>query len=208
MPRAGLDAAVVTDAGARLADEFGLDRLSMGAVAERLGVKPPSLYKHVAGQADLIDRIALLGVRELGDAICAATQGRAGRDALWAGAGAMRSYVKEHPGRYAAANSARPRGPDDPLVPARRRTLECLAGLLDGYALPPAEQVHALRVVRSMLHGFASLEAAGAFQLQTDVDDSFAWVVDVLDTGLRATVPDAGGERQVEAGRRDGGTPS
>ncbi len=208
MPRAGLDTAIVTEAGAQLADQHGLAQLSMGALAERLGVRPPSLYKHVAGQSDLIERIALLGVRELGDAICDATRGRAGRDALVAGAGAMRSYVKEHPGRYAAVNGARPHGPEDPFVLASRRTLDCLAGLLDGYPLPPSQRVHALRAVRSMLHGFASLEAAGAFQLQTDVDDSFAWFLDVLDTGLRATVPSAGDARPAEPASGRGRTPS
>lgn len=208
MPRAGLDAAVVTEAGARLADELGLAQLSMGALAERLGVKPPSLYKHVTGQSDLIERIALLGVQELGDAICDATRGVVGRDALVAGAGAMRAYVVEHPGRYAAVNGARPRGPEDPFVAASRRTLDCLAGLMDGYPLPPSRRVHALRAVRSVVHGFASLEAAGAFQLQTGVDESFAWIVDLLDAGLRATVSQAEDARPAEPAQGDGETRS
>ena len=64
MPRAGLDAATVTEAGAALADEIGLAGLSMGAVAERLGVKTPSLYKHVASLADLQHRIAVLATAD------------------------------------------------------------------------------------------------------------------------------------------------
>ena len=203
MPRAGLDTAVVTEAGAQLADEQGLDELGMGALAERLGVKAPSLYKHVDSQADLTHRIALLGMQELGDAICDAIHGRGGRDALAAGAGAVRAYVNEHPGRYAAINGARPHGPDDPFVPASRRALDCLGGLVDGYGLPPDRRVHALRLVRSVLHGFASLEAAGAFQLQTDVDESFAWTIDLLDAGLRAATLGADGGRPVGRGSRD-----
>ena len=66
----------------------------MGLLAERLGVKTPSLYKHVAGQADLAHRIAVLAMNELGDAMRDATQGRAGTDALVAGAQAMRTYVR------------------------------------------------------------------------------------------------------------------
>ena len=34
-----------------LVDEIGFAQLSMGLVAERLGVKTPSLYKHVTSQA-------------------------------------------------------------------------------------------------------------------------------------------------------------
>ena len=118
MPRAGLDAATVTEAGAALADEIGLAGLSMGAVAERLGVKTPSLYKHVASLADLQHRIAVLATTEAGDAMRDATQGRSGSQALAAAAQALRDYVKQHPGRYAATTGARPTGPDDPLIPA------------------------------------------------------------------------------------------
>lgn len=106
-----------------LVDEIGFAQLSMGLVAERLGVKTPSLYKHLTGQADLAHRIAILAVTELGDAIRDATQGRAYGDALAAAAQAMRTYVREHPGRYAAVNSARPDGPDDPFIPASNRAL-------------------------------------------------------------------------------------
>ncbi|GMA87242.1 hypothetical protein GCM10025868_24920 [Angustibacter aerolatus] len=109
----------------------------MNAVAERLGVRTPSLYKHVAGQADLLHRIAVLAADEVSDAVGDAIRGRSGSDALSAAAQALRRYVKDHPGRYAAANEARATGPDDPFVASSGRTLECLAAVLRGYDLPP-----------------------------------------------------------------------
>jgi AcrR family transcriptional regulator len=81
VPRAGLTPAIVTEAGAALADEVGFAQLSMGLVAERLGVKTPSLYKHVTSQADLVHRIAVQAANELADNIRDATQGRAGSEA-------------------------------------------------------------------------------------------------------------------------------
>jgi AcrR family transcriptional regulator len=187
MPRAGLAPASVTEAGATLADEIGFAQLSMGLLAERLGVKTPSLYKHVTSLADLAHRIAVLAGNELADAIGTATQGRAGSDALAAAAQAMRQYVKDHPGRYAAANSARPTGPDDELLPAADRLLASLAAVLRGYRLDPGQEIHALRMLRSMLHGFATLEVAGGFQMDTDVDESFTWMINLIDQGLLAT---------------------
>ena len=186
MPRAGLTPASVTEAGAALADEVGFSQLSMGLLAQRLGVKAPSLYKHVDGLADLTHRIAVLAAGELGDALRDAIQGRAGSDALAAAAGAMRAYVKEHPGRYAAGNAARATSPDDPLVPAIDRLLGSLSAVLRGYRLDPDQQIHALRMLRSTLHGFATLEASGGFRFDTDVDDSFTWMVDLIDHGLRS----------------------
>jgi AcrR family transcriptional regulator len=190
VPRAGLAPASVTEAGADLADEVGFDRLSMGLLAERLGVKTPSLYKHVDGLAALAHRIAVLAGNELADAIRDATQGRSGRDALVAGARAMRQYVREHPGRYAAGNAARPTGPDDPLIAAVDRVLASWAAMLHGYRLDPDRTIHAQRMLRSALHGFATLEAGGGFQIDADVEDSFTWMVAFIDQGLRATTSD------------------
>jgi AcrR family transcriptional regulator len=187
MPRSGLTPAAVTEAGAALVDEVGFDQLSMGLLAERLGVKTPSLYKHVVSQADLAHRIAVLAMTELADAIRDATQGRAGGDALAAGTQAMRMYVREHPGRYAAGNAARLSGPDDPLGPVAERVLATLAAMLRGYQLEPGEEIHAMRMLRSTLHGFATLEMSGGFQIDASVDDSFTWMIDFIDRGLRAT---------------------
>lgn len=190
MPRAGLAPASITEAGAAVVDEVGFDRLSMGLVAERLGVKTPSLYKHVANQADLAHRIAVLAMTELADTIRDAIQGRSGREALVAGAQAMRTYVLRHPGRYAAGNAALVTGPDDPLVPAIGRVLDSWAAMLHGYRLDPDQEIHALRMLRSILHGFSALEAIGSFQINADIDDSFTWMLGFLDQGLKAKWPD------------------
>lgn len=186
MPRARLTPLSVTEAGAALIDEVGFENLSMGLLAVRLGVKTPALYKHVTGQADLTHRIGVLAMNELADAIRDATQGRAGSDALAAGAQAMRAYVQQHPGRYAAGNAARPTGPDDPLIPGIDRVLASWAAMLRGYRLDPDQEIHAMRMLRSVLHGFSTLEAAGGFRIDASVGDSFTWIIDFLDHGLHA----------------------
>ena len=197
MPRARLTPLSVTEAGAALIDEIGFENLSMGLLAERLGVKTPALYKHVASQADLAHRIAIVSMAEFADAIRDAIQGRAGSDALAAGAQAMRSFVREHPGRYAAANAARPSGPDDPLTPLIERVMASWSAMLRGYQLDPGQEIHALRMLRSFLHGFSTLELGGSFQIDASVDDSFRWLIDFVDRGLQAivTVPAYGGQR-------------
>ena len=200
MPRAGLDAAVVTAAAAGLADENGLAQLSMSTVADRLGVKPPSLYKHVAGLPDLTRRIAALAAAELTDELADATRGHTGREALVAAARTVRRYVQRHPGRYAATTGSRPADADDPLATALDRSLSAFVTVLRDYGLDPADEVHALRMLRSMLHGFATLEVSGGFQLGTDVDESFTWMIDFLDQGLRARASDGNGRAVVDGG--------
>lgn len=79
MARAGLTAERVTITGAELADEVGLDQVTMSQVARRLGVKDASLYTHVRSLEDLRGRIALLAADEKTIRIAETTAGRAGR---------------------------------------------------------------------------------------------------------------------------------
>ena len=65
MPRVGLTGDDVVIAAAGLADEIGFGAVTMGLLADRLGVRPPSLYKHVGGLADLQHRLATLAMTEL-----------------------------------------------------------------------------------------------------------------------------------------------
>lgn len=55
----------VLRAALRLADEEGLESLSMRRLAQELGVEAMSLYNHVAGKDDLLDGIADLVVGEI-----------------------------------------------------------------------------------------------------------------------------------------------
>ena len=159
----------------------------MGLLAERLGVKTPSLYKHVASQADLAHRIAVLAMAELADAIRDATQGRAGKEALVAGAHAMRTYVLEHPGRYAAGNAASVTGPGRPADPRRRSGPRLLGG--HAARVPAGPRPGDPRAADAAQHParIRGPGAIGSFQLDTDVDDSFTWTVNLIDAGLRST---------------------
>jgi AcrR family transcriptional regulator len=184
VPRAGLDPAAVVAAGAALADEVGLAGLTMGLLAERLGVRAPSLYKHVANSDDLTRRIAAVALAEAADAIGTATQGRAGRDALAAAARAFRDYVITHPGRYAATIGIEATGPDDPMAAAGVQALSAFTAVLRSYGVGPEDMDHALRALRSAFHGFATLQSVGGFQWSADVDESFEWLITFLDRGL------------------------
>ena len=187
MPRAGLSGGDVVAAAAVLADETGYAGLTMGLLAERLGVRTPSLYKHVGGLADLQHQVATLAVAELGDVIRDAVQGRSGADALAALLTAVRGYVTRHPGRYAATTGAAYSGPEDPLLAATTRLLASIAAVLRGYGIGEDEMDHAIRTIRCTIHGFAVLEASGGFQWSADPDESFEWMIRFIDRGLRVT---------------------
>ena len=185
MPRAGLTGDDVVAAAAGLADELGFHAVTMGVLADRLGVRPPSLYKHVGGLADLQHRLATLAMTEFGDVIRDAVLGRAGRDALTAALTAARAYVIAHPGRYAATIGAAFTGPDDPLLAAGTCVINSIAAVLRGYGIGEDEMDHAIRTIRCTMHGFAMLEAPQGFHWSADPDESFDWMIRFIDRGLR-----------------------
>jgi AcrR family transcriptional regulator len=193
VPRAGLTRDDVVAAAATLVDEIGYHGLTMGLLAGRLGVRAPSLYKHVDGLADLQHRIAILAMTELGEAARDAMQGRAGLDALTALLTATRVYVTAHPGRYTATIGAAFAGPDDPLLAATTRLIDSIAAVLRGYGVGEADLVHAIRTIRCTLHGFAALQASDGFQWSGDPDETFGWMIRFIDRGLRAVPAQAGG---------------
>lgn len=188
MPRAGLTPDRVTVAAADLADDVGWSRLTLAAVAARLGVRQPSLYKHLDSLDAVRRRVARLAVNELRERVLEAATGRSGRDALLAIADAYRAYAHAYPGRYAASVIAPIEG-DEEHLRAGSATVAALAAVLRGYHLSDVDTVHAIRGLRSVMHGFVSLEAAGAFAMPIDLTDSYHRLIVSFEAGLAATRP-------------------
>ena len=181
MPRAGLNRERIAQQAAVVADETGLDRLTLAAVAARCGVSLPGLYKHVDGLEAVRRDIAVLAVRELTAELAQAAAGLAGWDALVALARAYRGYARAHPGRYAATVRA-PAPGDDEHAAAGAAAVGLLAAVLKGYRIEGADMIDAVRMLRAALHGFVSMEAAGGFGLSQSVDGTFTRLVDALHT--------------------------
>ena len=167
-----------------LADEVGYDRLTLAALASRLGVALPSLYKHVKGVDDLHQKLSVLATAEVATELIAAAAGRAGGDALRAVATAFREYARRHPGRYPATQRA-PDPADPEHVAAAERAVGAVYAILRGYDLTGDAAVDATRMFRAAVHGFITLEAAGGFGLPRDIDRSFDQLVAALDTAYR-----------------------
>ena len=184
MPRAGLSRSVVVREAAVVADLQGLDRLTLAAVAERCGVRLPSLYKHIDSLDGLRRDLAVLATAELADALTVAVLGKSGDHALDALADAYRTYARERPGRYAA--TVRAPAPDDgEHVAAVETVLRIVLAVLAGYGLSGDDALDATRALRAALHGFVGLEVGGGFGLPLDVDRSFGRLVGGLDDTLQ-----------------------
>jgi AcrR family transcriptional regulator len=183
MPRVGLTAQGVIDAAAALADEHGIDAVTLAALAGGLGVKPPSLYKHVDGLEAIHSGIALKGLREMNARIIHATAGLHREDALVALAKAYRRFSIEHPGLYAATLRVSPQKSPE-IDAAAGIFVGVLSSVLEGFDIEGTEALHAIRALRAIVHGFVSLDASGAFGTASNTDESFVRLIRSFAAGL------------------------
>ena len=113
-----------------------------------------------------------------------------GRTALLAVAEAYRGYIKQHSGLYmaslrASGVQAQDGTPVDPeLAAAEERVVRIVLAVLASFGLAGEDAIHAVRGLRSVVHGFATLEVAGGFGLPLDCDESFRRLVEILTRGL------------------------
>ncbi|MGD0474017.1 MAG: TetR-like C-terminal domain-containing protein [Candidatus Velthaea sp.] len=191
--RPGLDRRAIIEEAAALADELGLENVTLANLAERLKIRPPSLYNHIAGTDELHAGLALLGVRTLQTEIARAAIGRNGVEGVIAVADAYRRFAKSRPGLYRATLSA-PEQTDVERIAVASEILDVMRAVMLPLQLRGDEVIHAMRALRSLMHGFVSLEAVHGFGLPQDVDESFRFMllafVRAFDPDRIAAVPE------------------
>ena len=151
-------AQIVREARALLEAE-GERALSMRRIADRLGIRAPSLYKHLPGKRELEAAIVADGLEDFAAAMAAADPGLTGL------ARAYRAFALAHPHLYRLITE-RPLARD--LLPAgleARAAAPIVAALGDE---------HRARAAWASAHGLASLELAGRFPPDADLDAAWA----------------------------------
>lgn len=181
-PRSGLDGEKVLAVAAELVDREGAAGLTVGRLAAALQVRPPSLYNHMQSLEQLEQDLAVRGIQELATCLRKAATGVAGRDALVAMAIAYRAFATQHPGLYTL--SVRARQESEEYAEAGAEIIAVLKAVLQGYGLQDEQMLHAVRYLRSAIHGFVSLELAGGFGMPLDLDESFSRLIQMLHQGL------------------------
>jgi AcrR family transcriptional regulator len=172
----------IVAAGRRAVANDGLEGLTMQRVARDVGVRAPSLYKHVRNRAELVRLVIEDVLRDLGAALEAAATSRQPRKDLGALARAFRRFAQQNPNAYGLLFSRVPQefAPDRRLLEEASapmlRTATALAG--------PDRALPAARTITAWATGFVRMELAGGFQLGGDVDEAFEYGIDRLAAAL------------------------
>jgi AcrR family transcriptional regulator len=142
----------VLAAAVALADEQGLDALSMRRLGQRLGVEAMSLYNHVANKDDLLDGIVDRVVGEFESPVD--DDGTGWRAALWRCAIAAHAALLRHPWSAALAESRPQSGPE------RLGYYDALLGMLRDAGFSAMAAYQANLILDSYLYGFTLQEVS------------------------------------------------
>ncbi|WP_047984783.1 TetR/AcrR family transcriptional regulator [Ornithinibacillus californiensis] len=183
MPRVGLDLSKIIQAAAKIVDEQGVEAITLAAIARDLSVKPPSLFNHVQGLSQIKRELSLIGVKMLYDTMQPASDGKLGDEAIFALANAYLQFTRDHPGLY-EFTIALPHPKDEEIEKEGNKIIALITEALRNYQLSEENAIHAVRGLRSILHGFSSLEQKGGFGMPLRKEESLNLVIKAFLTGL------------------------
>lgn len=157
--------AEIVVAARQILESQGPEHLTMRALAERLEIRAPSLYKHVADKDELEALLIAESLRGMGEALHAAIDAQPARGskkrALAALASAYRSWALAHPHLYRLATEGEL--PRDQLPEG-----------LESWTAEPLVRVmgeqQSARAAWAFAHGMTILELDGRFPQGADLD--------------------------------------
>ncbi|MGF2614919.1 TetR/AcrR family transcriptional regulator [Rossellomorea aquimaris] len=183
-PRMGLTKDKIMKTAAEMADVEGIESVTIANLAKKLKIQPPSLYNHIRGLNELRTVMAVQGLNKLHFEMKEALEGKEGDEAVHALGASYLAFSRNHPGLYEAGLLA-PDPENSDVQTAGNQIVELALETLSYLNLSPKEALHAVRGLRSVFHGFASLERKGGFGMDLSVDESFQRMIETFLRGIR-----------------------
>lgn len=177
-----IDRETVVAQARALVEVQGVSALTLGRVAAALGVKAPSLYRHVDGKAALIRAVNEVTLAQLFGELEAARDVSAEPEAQFlALAHAYRRFAHTHPQTYVLAFTTPDERPDENLLVQMVLPIQGIVAQIAGQA----QSLAALRGALALIHGFVMLELNRQLQRGGDLDVAFAQSVGAYLAGWR-----------------------
>jgi AcrR family transcriptional regulator len=160
-------------AAVAVADAGGIGSLTIRSLAQELGVKPMSVYHHVANKDEIFDGIVDIVFSE----IELPSVGGDWRSELRRRANSARGVLRRHPWAIGLLESRTTPGP------ATLRHHDAVLGALRGAGFSVEMTAHAYALIDSYVYGFALQEAALPFEGPETVAEVAAPMMEQFSTG-------------------------
>lgn len=174
----------IIQAASDIADEKGLNNLSLKIVAEKLNIKTPSLYNHIDCLDDLLRAVAHNGMWQMNERMKQAAIGTIGAAAIKAVSVEYLNYMLEHPGVYETIQWATWHGTDETAA-IFDDYLSLLITLIKSCNFNQAKTNEILNMLTGIIHGYTTLQLRYAFSNPVKARDDLCNALDVLLTGIQ-----------------------
>ncbi|MGI6095647.1 MAG: WHG domain-containing protein [Lachnospiraceae bacterium] len=181
--KAGLDKKIILETAANMADIRGCSNITLKELASELGIKPPSLYKHISGLDELNKELMLYAWQKLEAEMMHAALGKAKDDAILAICHTYRNFALQHKGLFEAMQWYNMYQSAEHLQ-ATEGIVAILFQVLEAYHITNEQKVHIVRTLRGLLQGFLSIENHGGYGNPLSIDASFDFAVHTLINGI------------------------
>ncbi|SMQ64868.1 transcriptional regulator, TetR family [Bacillus sp. OV166] len=182
-PKIALEISFIIEAAGEIADQHGVQEVTLANLAKKLGIRSPSLYNHFDGLTGLRKKLAIYGIDKLYEVMADAASGVSGTEAVLAVSQAYVGFSRKHPGIYEATLLA-PDPEDVDVQQAGAKIVDLSVHVLQAYHLEGERALHAVRGLRSILHGFSALEQKGGFKMSLDLNESLMIIIKAFLAGI------------------------
>ena len=160
-----------------LADEIGLNQVTFPKIAEKLGIKYPSLYNHFTNMDNLKIGMTIYLLNKLNSKLMQRLIGKSGENAIREYAYVYREFAFENMTAYGLFMSV-PSTEDQEVNRLAKETSGIMHRIFEFYIKDETYLIHKSRALRSLLHGFVSMNFLGYFQNPVNLEDSFRLMID------------------------------
>jgi AcrR family transcriptional regulator len=175
----------VIQAASDIADADGLSKVSLKVVAEKLNIRTPSLYNHIASLDDLLREVAHNGMRTMNDQMAHAAIGNSGDKAIKSISIAYLNYIIAHPGIYETIQWACWHGNSETTA-IFDNYKALIVKLILSCNLKTQRTDEILSLLMSILHGYSSLELGKALKNPEEAINGLINSIDTVLLGIHA----------------------
>ncbi len=167
---------IVIQATSDIVNKDGLNKVSLKVIAEKLGIRTPSLYNHIESLDDLLLEVAHKGMREMNSQMIKAAIGNFGDTAIKCISIAYFNFIISNPGVYETIQWATWHGNNETL-----EIFDEYKSLLEKLILSCNLNTKNTGEVLSVLHGYSTLQLGKSFLSK---EEAIKGLVDSIDTVL------------------------
>ncbi|MBQ5332726.1 MAG: WHG domain-containing protein [Oscillospiraceae bacterium] len=186
MAKMGLDKMAVIERAAQLANESGIESVTIKELADCLNIQPPSLYNHISGLEELKKELMLFGWKQAEERLLSSAKDLNGYDAIRQMCREFYAYATKNKGVFSAMLWYN-KYIDDSSMSATSGLFTMIYKCMESTGISRERSEHLIRTLRGFLEGYSLLVNNGAFGHPANIDESFEISLDVLIEGIKVT---------------------